>query len=313
MANIKKLLCGCFLMSGILLVQGDLPAQTTFQQVEGDFNLVVMEAENFTEMIPVGDNFWDFIQEPDFYSGEGAITANAPNAPFADASSALNNSPILIYDINFVVADTTFIWVRASHLDGGDDSFHAGFDTQITSLTDRIGFHGNGVGEWAWLGVDMDDDRPRFFVDSPGLHQFQIFVRENGIKIDKIVLTTLRDYDPLIFHDELGPDETISAVENIPAGANPEAFQLIQNYPNPFNPATTISYNLAKAGQVNLTVYDVLGNVVATLVDGFRSAGQHQVTWNALSSENTTQASGVYFARLTAGAQEHSIRMLFLK
>ncbi len=65
-------------------------------------------------------------------------------------------------------------------------------------------------------------------------------------------------------------------------------------YPNPFNPQTTISYQLAEPGFVTLTVYDVIGRTVKTLVSELKDAGYHQASWNG-----TSVASGVYYARLS--------------
>ncbi|MFH1687738.1 MAG: PKD domain-containing protein [bacterium] len=95
------------------------------------------------------------------------------------------------------------------------------------------------------------------------------------------------------------------------AGRNlliPEDFSLTQNYPNPFNPTTEIAFSLPQASKVNLTVYNVLGQQVATLADGEYAAGRHVVTWNALSN-----ASGVYFYRLDSDYGVISRKMMLLK
>lgn len=75
----------------------------------------------------------------------------------------------------------------------------------------------------------------------------------------------------------------------------PEGYFLAQNYPNPFNPSTTISYRLPEASQVEIKVFDVLGQVVDVLVDGYLNAGTHEVTWHA-----GMLPSGVYFVRMKA-------------
>jgi photosystem II stability/assembly factor-like uncharacterized protein len=76
----------------------------------------------------------------------------------------------------------------------------------------------------------------------------------------------------------------------------PKEFALQQNYPNPFNPTTMIGYQLAKASYVNLTVYDILGREITTLVDRYQPAGTYQVPFNGAHL-----TSGVYFYRLRAG------------
>lgn len=88
----------------------------------------------------------------------------------------------------------------------------------------------------------------------------------------------------------------------------PLKFQLEQNYPNPFNPATVISYQLSANSYVTLKVYDVLGRVVATLVNGREDAGSHMVTFDA-----SRLPSGVYFYRLDAGDYSAVKKMLLLK
>ncbi len=89
---------------------------------------------------------------------------------------------------------------------------------------------------------------------------------------------------------------------------SPGRFDLSQNYPNPFNPLTTISYQLSKFSHTTLKVYDVLGNVVATLVNEEKPAGTYEVTWNA-----GNLSSGVYFYQLKAGNFLSKKKMVLLK
>ena len=89
-------------------------------------------------------------------------------------------------------------------------------------------------------------------------------------------------------------------------------FTLYQNYPNPFNPSTTISYQLPKAGNVTLKVFDVLGREVATLVDEYRNAGSYEVEFNPVSSIKYP-ASGIYFYQLKAGDYNETKKMILIK
>lgn len=84
-------------------------------------------------------------------------------------------------------------------------------------------------------------------------------------------------------------------------GSAPHQFNLSQNYPNPFNPSTKIEYSLEKAEMVSLRVYNVLGNEVATLVNGRQEAGRYTVSFGT-SKETFDLLSGVYFYRLEAGS-----------
>ncbi len=88
----------------------------------------------------------------------------------------------------------------------------------------------------------------------------------------------------------------------------PNKFVLEQNYPNPFNPSTTIKYSVGEAGPVSITVYNVMGQKVAELLNTTRSAGEYQVTWNA-----DNQASGIYYYRLTAPGQVITRQMTLIK
>jgi polyvinyl alcohol dehydrogenase (cytochrome) len=95
--------------------------------------------------------------------------------------------------------------------------------------------------------------------------------------------------------------------------ATPTQFSLEQNYPNPFNPTTQIRFSMPEAAHVTLKVYDTIGQLVKTLVDGSMSAGVHQVTWDATDNNGNSLAGGVYFYKLTAGTFTQVHKMLLLK
>ena len=88
----------------------------------------------------------------------------------------------------------------------------------------------------------------------------------------------------------------------------PDQFSLEQNYPNPFNPSTTIRYNIPKSGQVKLSVYNLLGEEVALLVNDFLEAGFHEVSFNAAN-----QPSGTYFYKIESGGMITVKKMVLVK
>jgi hypothetical protein len=91
-------------------------------------------------------------------------------------------------------------------------------------------------------------------------------------------------------------------------GSVPVSFALEQNYPNPFNPSTRIRYEVAEQSRVLLTIYNLLGERVSTVVDELRPAGRHVATWNAAN-----MPSGVYFYTITAGSFTQTRKMVLMK
>ncbi|MBD3288669.1 T9SS type A sorting domain-containing protein, partial [candidate division KSB1 bacterium] len=109
-------------------------------------------------------------------------------------------------------------------------------------------------------------------------------------------------------YDDFGLLSPATGIESKDEPAVPEKMDLAQNYPNPFNPVTTIQFTLAKDQLVNLTVHNVLGQKVATLVNKKMTAGSHSVQFNAMNSP-----SGVYFYKLTSGDVTLTRKMVIMK
>lgn len=97
------------------------------------------------------------------------------------------------------------------------------------------------------------------------------------------------------------------------AGEVPLTFELAQNYPNPFNPSTEIRFAIPTNTHVRLEIFDVLGRVVATLVDNDLSPGTHQVVWNGRTGSGEAVSSGIYIYRVIAGDFVSTKKMVLLK
>ncbi len=93
----------------------------------------------------------------------------------------------------------------------------------------------------------------------------------------------------------------------------PEQYALYQNFPNPFNPQTQIVYDLPEASQVRLTIYNLLGQAVAVLVNQEQQPGRYHIVWNGRSTNGRPVSSGVYFYRLETKGYTKTMKMLFLK
>ncbi|MCP4704794.1 MAG: T9SS type A sorting domain-containing protein [candidate division Zixibacteria bacterium] len=93
----------------------------------------------------------------------------------------------------------------------------------------------------------------------------------------------------------------------------PGNYELSQNYPNPFNASTVINYYVPIPGPVKLSVHDILGRTVSTIVDEELSIGDHTATWDGIDGYGNPAATGVYFYYLSAGENNTSRKMLLLK
>ena len=134
------------------------------------------------------------------------------------------------------------------------------------------------------------------------------------------------DYNELIQCWINGPENTDGCDWIIPPGGDCEtqilsirnshinsSFLLHQNYPNPFNPITTLRYELHEASYVDVTVYDILGNVVNNLVNANQSSGFKSIQWNATNNQGQPVSAGVYLYKIQAGNFADTKKMILLK
>jgi hypothetical protein len=165
-------------------------------------------------------------------------------------------------------------------------------------------------GEWA------DFDAVLIRTDQFGNEQFECTYGNSGYQSGDAAVVThdgtivLAGVDTTSVGDEnvfLIRTEPVLAAHGVP-GMLPQSICLLGNYPNPFNTSTVIKFELAKAGDVTLRVFDVLGREAATLIDEVQTAGGHAVPWDARA-----MSSGVYFAVLRAGGRTVTKKMLMLK
>ncbi len=109
---------------------------------------------------------------------------------------------------------------------------------------------------------------------------------------------------------EVYVDSSILAIDDL---GLPRQFKLYSNYPNPFNPVTSIKYDLPKATQVNMVIYDMLGKEVKTLVNEKKNAGTYVVNWDSRSNNGTLVTSGLYFCRFITPEYNRTQKMVLIK
>ena len=93
----------------------------------------------------------------------------------------------------------------------------------------------------------------------------------------------------------------------------PNEYSLNQNYPNPFNPTTRIQYSLPKAGLVQMSIYTLMGQKIATLVNRNMDAGQYIIPWHAMDDQGRKVPSGIYFYTLESGSYRAIKKLVLLK
>ena len=134
---------------------------------------------------------------------------------------------------------------------------------------------------------------------------------ENTYEDGKLTLVEVQEYyDNDIVYSIISVQFEYDVTTSIDEGTTdlPEALALNQNYPNPFNPATNISYTLPSDGNIRLDVFNIQGQLVSTLVNGYQASGSHTVSFDA-----SALASGIYLYRLTSAGQTLTKKMMLVK
>ena len=93
----------------------------------------------------------------------------------------------------------------------------------------------------------------------------------------------------------------------------PREFKLNQNYPNPFNPITEISYELASDGFVKLSIFDMKGREVKTLIENIQLSGKRSVIWNATDNNDQLVSAGVYLCKIQTRGTTKTRKMVLIK
>ncbi|MBU1880479.1 T9SS type A sorting domain-containing protein, partial [bacterium] len=199
------------------------------------------------------------------------------------------------------------IGTSAASFDGWLDVSYEGGAPTLVALRSFTGF----LPGWTINRPDMFFPVPESY--APGNYSFAAHVGTypgTVLAEDSFPFTKTGDFDgefvPFV------PDGVPNPFDRIDTGdiitALPDEYQVMGTYPNPFNPTTTISYALPEAGKLSLKVFDVSGRLVATLVDGHRDAGYHEVTFDA-----SNLASGVYIYQLKVNDFSTNGKVILMK
>jgi len=225
-----------------------------------------------------------------------------------------------LYKVELTAGDT----LVAETFTAGPDSTLRDLDTEIHLLDGDGNFTPiKNDDKDVWYGDDWEDvlgfnNTFSRFVSPPIPASGTYYVHVNSYYCSGRVEG--RDRNPAESHRNPGGGEYIlkmelglvTGVADQDAGL-PTKFALSQNYPNPFNPTTTIKYSIPKNELVKLTIYNVMGQRVAQLVNEKQVAGRYSVVWDAKDSKGINMTSGVYFFKLEAGSDIQINKMMLLK
>ena len=145
----------------------------------------------------------------------------------------------------------------------------------------------------------------------------KIPLAELGITRATLTSITLNgDLEGTFYIDDLrlvAPETSSTAIVETHTSSLPASFTLEQNYPNPFNSGTAIRFALPQDGPVELSLYDLIGQKVATLVQGVRTAGTYTVHWDGRDEGGRERATGIYFYRLRTETEEVARKLLLVR
>ena len=227
--------------------------------------------------------------------GVGCGTYNFPPTDFS-LSEPSNNAQITIDESNMNDGYITFSWGESS--DANSDSLYY----LVRSASAEIGDHGMDTNATSITVsyVDIIEDMSENNVTAAAL-EWTVYVTDG---IDTV------EADNAPFTIEI---DGANALRTYLEGLLPDEFALRQNYPNPFNPITTLRYDLPENSYVNVTVYDMLGRKVKTLINQTQDAGYRSVIWDATNDYGKPISAGIYLYQIQAGGYTSTKKMVLLK
>lgn len=204
--------------------------------------------------------------------------------------------PAGIFEARFIGSD-----IGVSELGlGSYQDYRAGDSGFEGTITHELKYQASASGSQIEISWDFPEGVSATMEDFVGGAVINEVMRDSGsvvvtnLAVDKLKMTVTYT-------------NMATSVENFDA-LTPADFQLFQNYPNPFNPSTQITYSLSKDTQVRVSVYNLLGQEVARLVDRFQEAGRHSVVFRP-----NDFSSGVYLYEVQAGAFSASRKLTFIQ
>lgn len=166
------------------------PPTNPFAEAGGQ---VVIEAENHHANTGRSGGSWVARTNPAGYVGSSAMVAE-PNSGQMIDTAYTTTSPELQYQVRFATAGTYYVWLRGHADSTADNSVHVGIDGQAVQSADRISL--GSFGAWGWFAGTTDGPVATIVVSSAGVHTINVWMREDGLRLDRLLLTTNSGYVP---------------------------------------------------------------------------------------------------------------------
>ncbi len=163
----------------------------SYQQINDTNGLVSIEVENYDTRVVQGGRAWQDNKTAGF-TGTRAFQALTNTGTSYD-TNYVSNAPRLDFRVNFVKTGTHYVWVRGIGATGNDDSVHVGLNNAANTTADRIS---NLSTNWTWTKATMDGPVATINVPSTGVHNVNLWMREDGVIVDKLVITSNSGYTP---------------------------------------------------------------------------------------------------------------------
>jgi hypothetical protein len=192
-----------------------------------------------------------------------------------------------------------------------------GFPDLFITQGDGNGVMGNGAPSVVWLNDEkgrFTDSKLRLKTGNANSIAVDVGDINNDGRTDAVVANVklTQNGSPLPCPVEVWLNTSMTDVEE-KSGWVPERFHLFQNYPNPFNPTTTIQYSLNQPSRTRLSITDLLGKPVRTLVDSHQQPGNYSLVWNATDDSNNPVSSGIYFYHLATNEMYFLKKMMLVR
>jgi hypothetical protein len=183
--------------------------------------------------------------------------------------------------------------------------------------------HSNGIVNLSWSSSEANDfshymvyhgssvdfiPSPENMIGSDSSPTFEHDVVEIGDHYYVVTAVDIHENE-----SEYSDPVSVALLSLLDVNGLPENYTLHQNFPNPFNPTTTLRYDLPEDAMTTITVYDMMGRLVQTLVSGNKSAGYHSLKWDATNRYGSPVSAGVYIYSIQAGNHRDIKKMILLK